>query len=298
MGNALGLVVVLVAACGEVNENRHLDGGVDSQVADARVPTCHGAAFGAPSYVAALNSQGHDVYLRFSSDELTAYFSRLGSAAPTQSFVATRGSITSPFSTPTALIITNNNSAEVTSPTVTADGLTLYFTSSRTGTTGGLDIWKSTRASTTADFANIANVSELNSTAPEDDVYVVPDGSAIYFSSARNNNVYSVWRAVKSGTGFSPPVEILANPPSFISRVVVSPDELSMFYQIGNDIHETYRASTTEPFMQGPHLTALNSASADQPTWISPDGCRLYFQTDRPNGSGGLDFMVAVRSPQ
>jgi len=298
--------LVLVAACGEVNQTRHLDGGVDSPggdaAPDAHVPTCYGQAFGSPSYVSVLNSQGSEVYLRLSADELTAYFCRLGSAAPTQGITASRVSVTSTFSTPTTLVITNNNSAEVMSPSVTADGLTLYFTSNRSGTAGLHDIYRATRATTTTDFGSIANVSELNTSADEQDVYAVPDGSAVYFSSSRSNGqIYSIYRAAKSGGSggtFGAPVEVLAMAAKDVSYPVVSPDELTLFYQVGMDMFETHRASTTAPFVAGTALTALNTTqSSEFPDWISADGCRLYFQTDRPGGAGGLDFMVAARTP-
>ncbi|HTL33337.1 MAG TPA: hypothetical protein VL326_09440 [Kofleriaceae bacterium] len=298
-----GVVVVGVAlaACGEVDEHRHLDGGSDGQAADsspdARVPSCWGQPFTAPQPVAALNSNAPEVYLRLSQDELTAYFSRIGSAAPTMGLVATRASTTAPFGSIASLQMTGSTSTEVLSPTTTADGLTMLFTSSRTGTLGLLDVWMATRAATTVNFGNITNVSAANSTGAEDDVFVVPDGSAIYFSSDRNGQIYSIFRAEKSGTTYANPMVVLSDPNLFVNRVVISPDELTMFYQEGNDIRETHRASKTAAWTLEPALTVINSVNADHPTWISPDGCRLYMETDR-QGTQGLDFFLAVRTPQ
>jgi Tol biopolymer transport system component len=265
---------------------------------DAYVPSCWGQAFTAPQPVTALNSAAPDVYLRLSSDELTAYFARVGSAAPTMGYYATRASATSPFGTVMTLQMTNSTSTEVFSPTTTADGLTMLFASSRTGTLGGQDIWMATRSATTVNFGNITNVSAANSTGAEEDVYVVPDGSAIYFSSDRNSQIFSIFRAEKSGSTYTNPTVVLSDSNLFVSRVVVSADELTMFYQEGNDIHETHRDSKTAAFtLSASPVATINSVNADHPTWISNDGCRLYLETDR-QGTQGLDFYLAVRTPQ
>jgi hypothetical protein len=290
--------LILCAACGSVSDNQHLDAGPEDATPDGRVPTCADAEFTTSAPVAVLNSAADEVFLRLSADELTAYFSRLGAAGPTSAFIATRASVTSPFNSPAPLTITGNAGAEVTSPTVTADGLTLYFISNRTGTAGAGDIWKATRASTTANFADIVSVSELNSTADEMDVFVLPDGNTIYFSTARNGGVYTIFRAEKSGANFDAPVQVLSNGSAFLDRVAVTSDELQLFYQAGNDVQVSKRTSITEPFAAGTPITALNSPNADNPTWVSADGCRLYFQTNRSGGSGGLDFHVAVRTPE
>lgn len=295
------LVLVVVAACGEVDEHRHLDGGSDGPSADAspdaRLPTCFGQAFSAPAAVASLNTTAPDMFLRLSADELTAYMSRGGGAAAPMFFVATRASATSPFGTATSMTV--GAASELLSPTVTADGLTMLFTSARTGTLGLQDIWMATRGTTTATFGNVTNVSAANSTGIEDDVYVVPDGSAIYFSSDRNGQIFSIFRAEKSGTSYTNPQVVLSTTNQLnVSRVVVSADELTLYYQEGNEIHETHRNAKTDAWALGTRLMVLNSANADHPTWLSPDGCRLYLESDRTPTTGLLDLYVAVRTPQ
>lgn len=295
------LVLVLVAACGEVDEHRHLDGGSDGSSVDAspdaRVPVCWGAPFTAPSPVTELNTNNRDAFLRLSADELTAYLSGdiVGAAAVLGGWKSSRASATGTFAAPTRLVITNDTAVEMWSPSVTADGLTLYFT--RTNGNAGKDIYKATRNAVTDNFSGLAPVTELNTNSSEEDVYVVPDGSAIYFSSDRaNGNTFSIFRAAANGATFSPPVEVLADTSLFVNRVVISPDELTMFYQGGNEIHETHRASKTAAFALQPALTVLGSPNADHPTWISPDGCRLYLESDR--GTAPMDVYLAVRTPQ
>jgi hypothetical protein len=261
------------------------------------VPTCWGQAFSAPSAVTALNTVNRDAFLRLSADELTAYLSSdvVGASAVLGGWKSTRTSATGTFAAPTRLVITGDTAVEVWSPSVTADGLTLYFT--RTNANAQKDIFKATRAATTDNFGGLTPVTELNTASSEEDVYVVPDGSAIYFSSDRaNGNTFSIFRAAANGATFSPPVEVLADTSLFVNRVVISVDELTMFYQGANEIHETRRASKTAAFTLQPALTVLGSPNADHPTWISPDGCRLYLESDR--GTAPMDLYVATRTPQ
>jgi hypothetical protein len=39
----------------------------------------------------------------------------------------------------------------------------------------------------------------------------------------------------------------------------------------------------------------LSSPFSESPSWISPDGCTIYLQSDRPGGLGAQDIYVAVR---
>jgi hypothetical protein len=65
------------------------------------------------------------------------------------------------------------------------------------------------------------------------------------------------------------------------------------------DIWFAKRASTMATFQ--PSQTAstlnasLNSAGLDDPTWISPDDCRLYLASDRDEVPGMRNIYVATR---
>ena len=68
---------------------------------------------------------------------------------------------------------------------ISSDGKTLYFTSNRKGGYGGLDIYKTTRASTTNDdwgpAQNLGPV--INSSYNDDTPFITADGKRLYFSS-------------------------------------------------------------------------------------------------------------------
>ncbi len=291
--------LALVTACG--GGGGSVDAALVSDSADeidapsdARVPTCAAGVFTSSSPVSTLNSTTlGDLYLRMSADELTAYFSRQD---PDEIlYVATRPSTTAPFSTPIKLPITGNGTEETTSATVTADGLTLYFTSNRPGTLGGRDIYRATRLVTTANFGTITQMIDLSSASSENDVMVLPDHSAIYFSSSRSG-MSRIYRAEWQGTTFGTPDEVFADTAG-VSRLVVSADERTLLYSIGGEMRMSTRASTNVSWLPGVTLPALESAMSDGASWISDDLCRLYFfNTAATNGDYNL--RVAVRTPQ
>lgn len=291
--------LALIAACGGGGSS--LDASVASDApddldapTDARVPTCAAGTFTSSSPVTPLNSTTlGDLYLRLSADELTAYFSRQD---PDEIlYVATRPSTTAPFSTPIKLPITGNGTEETTSATVTADGLTLYFTSNRTGTLGARDIYRATRTVTTVNFGTITQMTDLSSTASENDVMVLPDHSAIYFSSSRSG-MSRIYRAQWQGTTFASPDEVFAET-SGVSRVVVSADERTMLYTIGGEMRLSTRASTTVSWLPGVTLPALETTTSDGASWISDDLCRLYYFTNT-GADADYNIRVAVRTPE
>jgi hypothetical protein len=266
---------------------------IDAPMRDARIPTCAGVTFETSATINVLNTTDRETYLRLSPDELTAYFSRGNPEAP---YIATRASITAPFSTPLPLAITGNGANEVASMTVTADGLTMYFTSDRTGTMGARDIWRATRAVTSTNFGSITAMTALNSTGTDNDVIVLPDHSAVYFGSNRSG-MQRIYRAARNGSGFDPPVEVFADAATSVYRVAVSADELTLLYSEPNDIRLSTRASTSVAWLPGVATPAIDSTSTDFPSWISPDLCRLYYATNR-TVANDFDLRIAVRSPQ
>jgi len=92
-----------------------------------------GATFGAPTAVTELNSPALDAVPVVSADELTIYF--LSTRAPSTDgdiFVATRATTAAPFANIQKLA--NVNSAALDAPGgISADGCTLYMSSSRAG---------------------------------------------------------------------------------------------------------------------------------------------------------------------
>src|SRR6185436_16425003 len=84
-----------------------------------------------------------------------------------------------PFGTPTKLANVNSAADDVT-PSVTADELQLWFSSTRAGGPGAADIYMATRTSPTADFGSPALVAGVNSAGSETRPSLTADGLTIY----------------------------------------------------------------------------------------------------------------------
>ena len=63
-------------------------------------------------------------------------------------YTAIRNDVSAAWSSP-ALVTAISSEANEQAPRLSEDGQTLLFTSNRTGTLGGLDIWMATRAKST-----------------------------------------------------------------------------------------------------------------------------------------------------
>lgn len=84
------------------------------------------------------------------------------------------------------------------SPLLTDDGLSLYYSTARAGSTHqGQNVWVARRASLADDFADASPVDELSSDATEYPVFLTADGCTIYLSSDRpgGRGDRDLWRA-------------------------------------------------------------------------------------------------------
>src|SRR5262249_2371281 len=82
---------------------------------------------------------------------------------------------------------------------VRADGLELYFASTRAGGAGAEDIWVARRSSKSAQFGAPTNVAELNTAQLDEPSWVSADGCRILFASLRpgGKGDRDIWMATK-----------------------------------------------------------------------------------------------------
>jgi hypothetical protein len=246
--------------------------------------------------------RGEDRSARLSPNELTIYFaSDRASPGQDQLFMATRPTVTDAFGAPTQ--IDELASAGLTlSPTVTPDGLTMFFESTRIG--GDFQIFQTSRDTLGSPWQRPKTVDtiDIGSQAVPNQVgapYVVP-GGALYFHELVNM-LHDIFRADSLGirdlSGALRGTEV--------AQPVVSDDELTMFFastrpdpggntQGGYDIWIETRASVDDDFGSPSVVQEVSSARDDGPTWISPDGCRLYFQRA---GGGILTRIYVAQKP-
>ena len=81
-----------------------------------------------------------------------------------------------------------HSSASDNRPSVTRDGLTIFFDSTRTGSLGGPDLYYATRSSTSKPFGSAIHLQQLSSPAFDARANISKDGSFITFSSNRSGS--------------------------------------------------------------------------------------------------------------
>lgn len=288
---------MLVAGCGSVAS------ATDAPVRDAFTRCSPTAPFGMPALLSGkVNTSGAEYNPSLTADELGLYFSASpGTLGADDLYFATRSSIEADFGMPLDLTPINSASTDE-SPSITGDGRTLYLVSGRVGNADS-DVYVATRGTVAADFSTVATVSTLNSAKTERATYILPDGSAIYFSryDRANGNMEIILRAQLGTNGFSAPLPV-EGLDSITSHgfPVVTPDERTIYFAstgVGTDedIYVATRANAHDPFGAPAAVTELNAVgSQEEPGWISSDGCHLYFASNR---KGSFDLYVAKRGP-
>ena len=88
------------------------------------------------------------------------------------------------FGTPTNLGSTVNSQSDDTAPSISADGLSLFFDSFRSGGSGGQDLWVTTRATISDPWGTPVNLgTTVNSSSHDAQPNISSDGLSLYFSS-------------------------------------------------------------------------------------------------------------------
>jgi len=170
-------------------------------------------AFSAPSPVTVVNTTGFEAVPSVSSDGRTLFFhSSRVTGEGVHLYVTTRTSRIGEFNAPSEAI--NVNSSTVTDtdgqPFLTADSQELWFTSTRTGGLGGLDVYRATWNGSS--FANVLRVPELSTTAGDNFPTLSADKLTVYLSSDRptSKGGLDIWTANRSTVhdGFPMPTPV------------------------------------------------------------------------------------------
>jgi Tol biopolymer transport system component len=168
--------------------------GTDKDIWYATRSTTTGSFTNAQA-LASVNSTKDDLRPWVSDDELTIYFASLrpGGSGDADIWTASRATRTSTFSTPVNVESINSTSRD-SSPFLTPDLLTIYFSSSRPGGNGERDIWRAKRASAQGIFGAPAIVASIDSIALDSDVALSHDGTELFFTS-ESSGATLIWRA-------------------------------------------------------------------------------------------------------
>jgi Tol biopolymer transport system component len=143
------------------------------------------ALFGDTRQLDELNDETtRDFFPSVTRDERTIFFvsSRDTTSSFADIFTATRRDLISSFSSPRRLPF-GEGKVQNGSPTLSADGLTLFFTAVRGNS---IDIYRADRATRDSDFARARPEPSLSSEGDELSVHLSPDGNEAYLVSTRD----------------------------------------------------------------------------------------------------------------
>jgi hypothetical protein len=306
----------LVAACSSDSFSAP-DGGSDAATIDATPDatpsdagtTCDPSTpFQTVTLVADLSTSNvPDYHPTFTADELHVFYARntLAPALDAGYFIpeiweSSRPAADAGWAAPLRVAALNAQTGPAGAtwdPSLSLDGLTVYFSANRVGTQN-LDVFVATRASLSAEFGTPSVVQPLATPQEEASPWVVP-GKSVYFARGPQGSA-ELYRAAFNGAniGTADPIAEL-NTAGDERYPVVSADELVMYFARRpvngtTDIMLSRRSSTAEPWGVPSPVASVNMPTVDDwPGWLSPDLCVFYFSSTR---SGSGDLFRAVRN--
>lgn len=281
--------------------------------ADAGTPKCAwDAPFTSAHALGELNTSAGEGTARLSQDELAVYFWRNNPGNLSDIFVATRSVASGAFGAPAPLPGIVNTTAYEQDPFLSADGLTLYFSSDRSRAGSSvLQLFVTTRASRAGSFTMVPTALSVHSalSANEYGPYIAPISGDLWYARNDPNGTADIYRAPSAGvSGFGTPLPVqeINTAAQNDSYPVVSPDELTVWFEsepFGTaTIYVAHRMTTSMPFGNPTVVTELGSmfdggSGTMRPSFISSDQCRLYAFAFTGSPSGERIY-VAERSPK
>jgi Tol biopolymer transport system component len=229
--------------------------------------------------------------------------------------VSTAGALAQHFSDwsePVNLGSTVNSASFDVCPSVTRNGLSLYFGSNRSGSFGAVDIYVSQRPSVTDPWGPPLNLGlAINSPFIDNCPFVTPDGHTLMFLSNRPGSLgldlYASIRQNKhDDLAWEMPIPVAAlNTPFDEFGPTGYEDEetedLVVYFTSnrpggpgGPDIYMSRTAA--DGTLLPPTLVAeLSTSAQDLFASVRKDGLELFLASDRAGTFGSLDFWVARR---
>jgi Tol biopolymer transport system component len=243
-----------------------------------------------------------------SHDGLELYFcsNRPGGYGGYDLWMATRPTVDDHWGEPVNLGPTVNSQYDCMGPSISADGLTLYFSDYDYGTYPGasVDIWMVTRETKDTAWSAPKNVGEpVNHYGGNNSPNISADGLSLYFASGPSrggSGIYDLWFATRATAeddwGAPKNLGPSINSPGQDSCPSISADGLSLFFMSNRtggqgdfDFWMTRRATKEDnwgpPVNLGP---VVNSSAMDFYPNISANGTILYYCSAKSGGFGGL----------
>jgi hypothetical protein len=258
--------------------------------------------------------EGSDQLGSLTADELDIFYFASGRAGydattyKSELYTSHRQNIQEPFSGAKRVLPTLSVGIDAV-PNVNGNGTLLFFQTQR-GDPSGFDIYRASRSDRSVEFGEPIALVGANVTGElEASPFISADGATVYFSwQATASTKLEIRKGIFSGTtlsGVAPLAGIVNDPVIDTGAPVLTVDELHLYFtrittvNAASEVWRATRSTPSEAFRDAKPVTELNAPGANTPRWISPDGCRLYFDTNRERRDGGTGprAWVASRAP-
>lgn len=286
------LALLACSACGRIGFDPGGDASSDGpdlgSDGDASPDVAELGPFGTPTEVGELASTFLEEEPTFTADRLEVYFAsdRFGAK---QIWRATRASVIAGWGTPEIMLELATDSA--ITPAVSADGLALYFASTRAGGGTGFDLFVMTRANRSAPWSTPVRIDELSSSAYDGNPGPSADGLTMVFTSTRDGteDLFISTRASVTDPWGAPVPVADVNTAAYhegSGRLVRGGLELWFHSDrpggVGQfDLFVATRATPGDAFSTPQPVTELLSADNDWDIWVSEDSRYVMFGTNR-----------------
>lgn len=215
------------------------------------------------------------------------------------------------FSEPTNLGSSVNTSSRDGLACTSADGLSLFFASQRSGGYGSWDLYIATRATIEDPWEEPVNLGPtVNSSSWELGPDILDDSLTLFLQSNRPEGQGSqdLWVTTRSSITdpWAAPVNLgsLVNSSGDEVGPSSSPDGSTLFFSSnrpggygGDDLYIATRPTPSDAWDTVENLgSTVNTVSTDRAPSISSDGRMLFFHSNRSGGHGSYDLYVTMRS--
>lgn len=240
------------------------------------------------------------------ADELSVVFASTRDGGVSRLFSATRRSRNDPFSPPAPVEGLGGAAAATNTPSLSPDGLTLYFATLQPT----WDVYRASRARTSDAFGAAVAIGAVSTAQAEElDPFTAVGGTELWFSSSRprdgGSGLYRVYRSVFAGASFRPAERALPGDEVDQRCPVVSSDARTLWLTRqapevndgGPSIMVARRPDADAGFTGFTPVSELNVAPQQYPSWVSPDDCRLYYTRVVLSPMARAEIWVAERAP-
>lgn len=294
--------MVFLLGCGRIEFDPRTDAAFVAPLDAPANSDCWDAwASGLPALTPAtrvveLSSPGIEHDMTVVADGTQLYFSsdRAGSLGMNDIFVALRDGPSGPFTRIEHVPSLSSTTGD--GPFFTRDGLTGILASARfgAGAAGGSDFWFAQRATHEEPFTLTHTGTELNTPGADYDAWLSLDGLRLYYSTSA---VITMSARATLTDPWNPPVQVPGVNAAGEYDPSLSPDERVMVFTSHRlsperDVFVATRSDREVPFSTPVSVDAITTTAAEYDPHIAPDGCSIYFASDRDGASGELEIHV------